>query len=522
MKKTAIIILATAVIFSLCSCGRTTENEEKHNFINIRSSSKSGGTVEAYMQKPDTLNPLLTNIEVNRNAFMLLYDSLFYIDSNFKVRPALASSYEYSDNADTLTVHLQSGVTWHDGSAFTASDVVYTVNAVLSYAEIYCHNTVDALIENVRAPDNSTVVFYLKQPNSGAAAMLTFPILKYERGNMVNNSAEYSPIGTGAFKLKSYNEESAMVLEKNSDSKIIKANINEVNLNVLPDENAAYSAFSSGITDFVKINQESAGKISLSDSIQYATVYSQNYTFMGINMQNDLLQRGDIRRLIAAAINRANPTESIFGTYASSCDIPINPNSQYYTENENLLTYDDAVKAAKCEYTDSGYAYVDIDGESIFLDFDILVNEENNSRISAAESVKTALGNAGIAANVIAVDFDSYMERLTNGDFDLYIGSTVLSCDMNLRPLIGSGGSLNFGGYSSEKTDSLLNRLIDASGSREDAISKLQADFRENYPHIPLYFKNELIAYNSKKLGNVNPVFSENYFAFLSDCTVNR
>ena len=521
MKKIITYLLITLMLFSLCSCEKKAGN---NNTVSKKTSSaiKSGGSIEAYMLKPDTLNPLITGIDVNRCALKPIYNSLFRIDGNLKAVPELAYGYEFSDNATVLKITLCSGVSWHDGSKFDSSDVVYTVKNILSLEEIYCHNVISELVSGISAPDENTVVFKFFRPSSGAAALLTFPILKYERGNMADHASKYMPVGTGGFKVKDYDSKSALVLEKNTDSKITNPYADEVVLNILPDIEAAYTAFSAGITDFIKINHETAGKVSLNENSDFAPSYTNKYTFLGLNTENRLLGKAEVRRLIASAILQTKAVESLFGNYISVCDVPFNPNSFCYLPEENPKTFEENAKAAGLVQTDSGNTYINDDGEQLFLDFTILVNEENNTRLLVADSISKSLEGLGIGARVIKVDFETYINALKERDFDMFVGSTVLSGDMDISSLIGSNGALNYGGYSSEKTDSLLQSAAKESDVKSDFPAKLQSDFRNSCPHIPLYFENETIIYNSKKLGNVTPVFSENRSAFLNTCCVNR
>ena len=522
MKKAIIFLLTALMIFSLCGCGKKSENQNAAVSKKSHADLKPGGSVEAYMLKPDTLNPLITGIDINRCALKPIYNSLFRIDGSLKAVPELAYGYEFSDNSRTLKITLCSGVLWHDGSPFDSSDVVYTVKNILSYEEIYCHNVISDLIAGISAPDANTVIFKFFRPSSGAASLLTFPILKYERGNMVAHASDYMPIGTGGFKVKDYDGKSVLLLEKNADSKVTVPYVDEIILNILPDIEAAYTAFSAGITDFVKINHETAGKISVNANSDYAPAYTNKYTFLGLNTENRLLEKPEIRKLIASAIMQTKSVESLFGKYISVCDVPVNPNSFCYLPEENPKTFEENAEAYGIEHSDSGSLYIKDGDETLYLSFTILVNEENSSRLLAADSVSKSLESVGISARIITVDFETYMNALDERDFDMFIGGTVLSGDLNLSPLLGSEGKLNYGGYSSEKTDSLLQSAARESDVKSDLPSKLQNDFRSSYPHIPLYFENETIVYNSRKLGNVNPVFSENCFDFLNECCINR
>ncbi|MDD6276398.1 MAG: ABC transporter substrate-binding protein, partial [Clostridia bacterium] len=81
------------------------------------------GYILPYLRS-DSLNPYEAEQLINQNLDLLLYDSLFTVDNSFKAIPQIAESY--SADEKTITVILKSGVTFTDGSALTASDVVYS------------------------------------------------------------------------------------------------------------------------------------------------------------------------------------------------------------------------------------------------------------------------------------------------------------------------------------------------------------------------------------------------------------
>src|SRR5258708_4004296 len=117
----------------------------------------------------------------------MIYETLLFFNRrNGDVKPWLAQSYAFSSDAKTLTFHLRTGVKWSDGQAFTADDVVFTLNLLKQYpaADLY---SIWQYIQQVQNPDSSTVVVTLKQPYTPVLCYLagqTYIVSKHEYANV--------------------------------------------------------------------------------------------------------------------------------------------------------------------------------------------------------------------------------------------------------------------------------------------------------------------------------------------------
>jgi peptide/nickel transport system substrate-binding protein len=83
--------------------------------------------VEGMVGMPRTLNPLLSDSNpVDQELTSLIFDGLLYYDDSGRLAPALARTWQVSDDGLTVTFTLREDVTWHDGEPFTADDVVFS------------------------------------------------------------------------------------------------------------------------------------------------------------------------------------------------------------------------------------------------------------------------------------------------------------------------------------------------------------------------------------------------------------
>ncbi len=517
MKKGLILFIAVMLIFSLIGCNKVSENVG--TFDEFNPEIKQGGTVEGYMLRPDTLNPLLTTIEINRKMLSLCFDSLFYLDSSYQIVPYLAENMVYSKGATALTLTLREGVKWHDGEDFDAYDVRYTINSILQNSSSPYYSLVSGLIDNASIIDTHTILLNLVQPNSGAHSLLTFPIIK--NGSM--KSEAFEPIGTGAFIYHELENAENFTFRKNKSWKLGYVYIDGINVNVLPDKESVFSAFNSGMIDFVHISKEDAGKFNINDSVKYSPVYTENYSFIGINCNDSILSRPVIRKALDTFLDKKTLAESAFTGYSLPTDLPVQPKAHFYPaiEKPDMTAFLEANPSL--EKREGRLYYID-DESAEELDFTLLVNEDNSYRCHLADTVANMLGSCGINIRVIKTDFETYMSRIESGEFDLYIGSSRLTPDVNLYSLLGINGNLNYGGFSDDNVTALLHAVseCDSSSERSEKISALLDKFRNDIPHIPLCFENEMIVYNSNKIDNATDITSDNISAFIIRCSVKQ
>ncbi len=516
MKKGLLFAIISLLVLSFSGCNKNPDEDViSPTFEEFNAEIVPGGTVDAYMLRPDTLNPILTTIDVNKKMLGLCYDSLFYTDKDYNCVPFLAETYEYSSNGKKLTITLRKNIKWHDGSDFTASDVKYTITNILKNEQSPYYSAMTELIGGIKQSGEDKIVLTFNYSDSGAHNLLTFPIIK--NGSMKDSS--YTPVGTGAFIFNEIENQENYSLKKNNNWAMGHIYIDEINVHVLPDRDSVFSAFNSGMLDFIHISKEDAGKFSVSESVAYSPVYTENYCFMGINFNNPLLSDQYVRKAISAALDKNALAESALTNYASATDLPIHPQAYFYVPAENE-TFDEFLKTTTSFKKEQGQlTYNNAD-----MRFTLLVNEENTSRLLIAEAITNALDVYGIKITVVKTDFESYVNRIENGEYDLYIGGAKLSKNFDMSPLLSENGALNHGGFYDDDTQTLLTDILkaDSPSARSKKLKSLSNRFLETLPHIPLYFENEMIVYNSDKLVNPSFVNSGNIATFIIRCGVKQ
>ena len=202
MKKIVALLLALTMVLGLVACGA--EKTDTNTLV-----YGSGDY--------DSINPIMNeHCEIKH----LLFDSLVKLDMNGEPVASLAESWSYDEATMTYTFKLRNDVKWHDGEMFTADDVKFTIEAIMNPdngSENY-PNYME--VQEIKVLSDTEVAFVLSEPNFAFLDYMTMSILpehKLQGEDMWESDYFKSPIGTGPYKLDSWDVGQAITLVKNDD-----------------------------------------------------------------------------------------------------------------------------------------------------------------------------------------------------------------------------------------------------------------------------------------------------------------
>jgi len=122
--------------------------------------------IDGRVPVPGNMNPYVAGQYLEWGMWQATQESLFYFNlETGKLEPWLAESGEYSDGAKTVTIQLRNGVKWSDGVAFTAEDIVFTIEMLKQNLGLRYSSDMDVWVDSVSAPNPRRVVIRLKKPN---------------------------------------------------------------------------------------------------------------------------------------------------------------------------------------------------------------------------------------------------------------------------------------------------------------------------------------------------------------------
>lgn len=500
MRRILVFVLALLVIISVAGCGKNTDP----NSLAANNAGEDEGLVfSVYTSKPDTLCPILSKNQANINMLDIVYDGLVRINDKLTAEPGLAESWSVSADGKKWTLNLRKNVLWHDGSAFGANDVVYTVNTIKNSEDsIYRYHISN--ISVIRANGQDVVEIELSQPWPGFINLLYFPIIK-NAGEI--NPQTFKPVGTGSYRFEDMHRANEYRLLRNDKWWGGKPLTDAINVKILPDNETALHSFGSGVLDITPAEGRNWSRYVNSATAGFTALNSTEFTFLGINSSKDALQFTEVRKAISKAINREKIITDSFMGYGSAATVPFHPEWDI-CEGRQFDTAQD-IDGAKAILKDNewlaggSYHTKTIDETAYSTDFTLIYNEENEAREAIASEIKKNLSYAGIRVVLEKLPFEDYRARIISGEYDLFVGSYALSPDLEFSFMVGNG---NVFGFSNEKmTEAINSARTESADDLARVYSGIITEFEELNPVVGICFADKILVHSNQLKGTLNP-----------------
>ena len=278
-----ILALALALALTLTACG----SAGTASSAAASASSAKSNTLVYGSNDYTRINPALDEHgEINA----LLFDGLTGHDKDNQVVPRLAESWELDKDTNTYTFHLRQDVTWHDGEKFTAEDVKFTIEAIQDPKNESENASNYEDVEKITVVDDHTVKFQLSAPNYAFLDYMTMAILPkhlLEGKDLQTDDYFRHPIGTGPYKLASWEAGQAITLERNESYFRGKANIQTIIFRIVPDSNAKALQLKSGELNLSQVTPKDAKTFADAKSQTVYEMKTSDYRGILYNFAND-------------------------------------------------------------------------------------------------------------------------------------------------------------------------------------------------------------------------------------------
>ncbi len=438
--KTAALALTVAMAVTAMPFGVSAEETEK-TVVRINMESE-----------PDNLDPWLSAASDTEAVFHNVFEGLVLFDETGALIPGLAKSWDVSDDGLTYTFHLRDDVTFHNGKAFSAEDVVYTYESLSGLGGEDALSSQFTNLVSIEAVDDYTVKMTLGEADAA--------FLQYTRVAVLPKGYEdqsSSPVGTGPFVFEKYIPGQMVVLKKNENyyDESRMAKIDEAQIYIMGDDSSVLTALQSGQLD--------AG-IVYADSADYLngdfTIISSPQNMVQLFALNNSVEPFDdirVRQAFEYAINKEQIIDGVFAGYATELYSNFSPVMSYFYNDEltDVYTYD--VEKAKELMAEAGYE----DG----FDITITVPSNYQKHVDTAQVIAQQLKEINVNATIEPVEWGQWLEDVyTNAEYQTTIVGLTgkLEPDDILRRYV-SDYSKNFMKYSNPDYDKLIEEAKTAS-----------------------------------------------------------
>jgi ABC-type dipeptide transport system, periplasmic component len=467
---------------------------------------------------PRSLDPALSTDVPTGRAVGYLFDGLTRFDPEAKVEPALAERWEVTPDGITYTFHLRQGVRFHDGSRFTAHNVVNSWQRALdpatkSGAASFLFPIKGARqfnagsakrISGLVARDDSTVVVTLAEPLAIFIKMLAMPVASIVPDHPPANFGEH-PVGTGPWKLVEWKHDDYLLFSRNADYFGGPPKIDSLRARIIAEPSTGVAEFESGNVDILQIPASEAADWENDESRQQMLMSTPalELVYIGINTTRGPLADVRVRQAINYAIDIDRINERLVSGRGTRAAGVIPPALGGYDSTRKPYPYDST--KAKALLAAAGYPNgIDIQ----------LWTSVTPIYLRISQTVQAYLAAVGIRVKIVQREAAAVRAAARKGETDMILKDWYADypdAEDFLYPLLhtanrGAGGNVSF--YSNPVFDSIVTRSrheLDEA-KRNQLYRQADSIAFATAPMVFLYFYNELYAVQPWLKGFVPPV----------------
>lgn len=360
---------------------------------------------------------------IDEVVYANIFEGLTRIDRNGAVKPALASSWTVSDDKRTYTFNLQKNVAFHDGNAFDADDVVFSLDRARAKNSVNAQKALFNPIESVVKQDAHTVVVTLTQPTGGFLFNMGWgDAVMVDAASAAKNKSH--PIGTGPFKFSKWVRGDRIVMVRNDSYWGTPTKLKSATIKIIPDPAAAASAIMSGDIDaFANYPApESLAQFESDPRFKVVIGTTEGETILSTNNQRGPFKHLKVRQAIAHALDRKAIIDGAMFGYGTPIGTHFAPHHPAYVDLIATHSYD--LEKAKQLLAQAGYP----DGFKGTIKLPPPAYARRGGEIVASQ-----LRKIGIDLEIIPVEWAQWLDQVfKNKAYDLTIVSHTEPMDIGI------------------------------------------------------------------------------------------
>ncbi|HTH99790.1 MAG TPA: peptide ABC transporter substrate-binding protein [Acidisoma sp.] len=495
---------------------------------------RSGQIIAGISQEPTVFNPLLLHIEVDEGVYMNLFSPLWSVDPKGNFVPELVADVPTVQNGglseDGLHWHLKlrPGVTWHDGTPFTADDVKFTLDLINTPGFPAFSKAGHELVRDITIVSPTEITWTMTKPFAPYISILswTFIVPKHKLEGVTDyRTAPFNeaPVGTGPFKWESRVPGDHITLAAYDKFYGKGPYVDRLIFKYVPDLTVLYTQFRTGDIDYIGLQGISADHYAEAVKLPNRTVASAPQAFIetfDFDLSHPIFAELPVRQALYAALDKDSVIQQLYYNIPKPAESYLPTESWAFNPNLPSHKYDPA--AAKKILDDAGWkpgAGGIREKNGMRLSFTSSTTAGNHLREQVQQLVQQNFQDIGVEMTIKnlppAVMWSDYwmMSKFDTAiaGLDFMTGpdpSAPDYFDSHSSPAKGGSGQNTFC-YSNPEVDKLLSEgaAIQDQAKRKPIYQQIQAIVRHDLPFLPIFQYSMIEGTKSNLVGydpNVN------------------
>jgi len=431
-----------------------------------------------------------------------VYETLVRLDTDLKIQPGLAESWETPDGGKTWIFHLRKGIKFHDGTPFNSTAVVFSYSDK-SFVRKVTLRTVD----HVEALDEYSVKFVSKRPTPVPLYMthVAWPIMS---PTCVDGKGEFvKPIGTGPFKFEKQIKDQEVVLVRNDDYWGEEPTLEKIIFKVIPEVGTRVMALETKEVDMLtKVPEFEVARLELEPDIEVYRKLTTFTDFLQFNCEKEPFNDTKVRKAVAYAVDTEKLVKTVLeGVGEPANGRPLSPIMLYSKPDLKLYKYD----PEKTEELLLEAGWKDTNGDGILDDkdgkpFKVSLLVERGAWtpprfIPMSEAIQGELRKEGIDIEIQVLEPGAVIKLEREGNFDMILRTGYFVWGSYPRHFFLHYSKCPYSHYKNEEYDRLVD-LADMTVNpkeQEKLYYELQDMVIEEVPTFYLVHEEKIVAANS-------------------------
>lgn len=359
---------------------------------------------------------------IDEVVYANIFEGLTRYQADGSIAPALAESWDISEDGTEYTFHLHDGVTFHDGSAMDAEDVKFSLDRARAEDSTNAQKALFAGIEAVDVVDPLTVKVTLSAPNGAFITNMAWGDAVIVAPESIEAAAT-APVGTGPFKFDRWVQGDRIDIVANPDYWGEKPALESATFRFISDATAAFAAVMGEEIDAFPVfpAPENLAQFEADPRFKVIVGSTEGETILSTNNQSEKLMDVRVRKAIAHAINRQDIIDGAMFGYGTPIGTHFPPHSPDYVDLTGNSAYDP-------ELSKQLLAEAGAEGLTLTLKLPPPTYARRGGEVIAAQ-----LRAVGIETEISNLEWAQWLEQVFRGkDFDLTIVSHTEPADINI------------------------------------------------------------------------------------------